>query len=101
MGHHPLGALPLFYQEGFTMRERKRFPTSGIFRVIGGICPSYYECAADARRYRYIAPSDLALPDSWVSDCWIVDKDGMPNPGTCHSAIPIRREDIGRRITEH
>ena len=80
------------------MRTRKKFPTSGIYAVIGGISNGYFLNDADKRRFRYINPAGASLPTSWVGDCWIVDKEGVINPGTNCSPVPFTRESIGRRV---
>jgi hypothetical protein len=78
--------------------DRKKFPTTGIYAVIGGICDVYYLTERDSRRYRYITPAEYATPQCWMADCWIVDKNGNINPGTDNSPVPFALDQIGRRI---
>ena len=80
-------------------RERKRYPTNGIYTVKGGLPEEYYLTAEARRRYRYVKPADYAMPQCWLADCWIVDKQGHINPGTCNSPVPIAIDQIGRRLT--
>jgi len=79
------------------MRERKNFPTSGIFQT-DGLASSYYLDDAAEKRYRYVRPAEYAQPGNCIADCWIVDKDGNINPGTNVSPVPVSRASIGRRI---
>jgi hypothetical protein len=76
--------------------NRKRFPTSGIYRC--ELSSSHFLTEDDERRYRYITPIIGTPPTSFVADCWIVDANGCVNPGTAASPVPVRRDDIGRRI---
>lgn len=76
--------------------ERKRFPTTGIYRH--DIPSGYFLTEADKRRYRYITPAEGTIATMFISDCWIVDKHGNLNPGTNVSPVPVRRDQIGRRI---
>jgi hypothetical protein len=74
----------------------KHYPTEGIYKA--NIASSYYLCEDDEKRYCYIKPSEYVKPESWLADCWIVDLYGNLNPGTDESPVPIRKEDIGRRV---
>lgn len=78
------------------MRERKRFPTKGIYKA--KISRGYYLTDEDQKRYCYITPAKGAQPANWIADCWIVNINGLHNPGTNISPVPIHREDIGRRV---
>ncbi len=80
------------------MRARKFYPFTGIFAVRGGLASTYFLTEADRGRYRYVTPAGRHISNSWVADCWIVDRDGHINPGTAVSPVPIRRGDLGRRI---
>lgn len=82
------------------MSARKFYPFTGIFAVRGGLASTHFLTEADQGRYRYVTPTGLHISNSWVADCWIVDRDGQINPGTSRSPVPIRREDLGRRICE-
>lgn len=80
------------------MRARKFYPFTGIFAVRGGLASTHFCKEEDRGRYRYVTPAGRHISNSWVADCWIVDRDGHINPGTAVSPVPIRREDLGRRI---
>ena len=80
------------------MNPRKFYPFTGIFAVRGGLATTHFLNEADRRRYRYVTPAGRHIPNSWVADCWIVDRDGQVNPGTNRSPVPIRRENLGRRV---
>lgn len=75
---------------------RKYYPTEGIYKA--EISSSYYLSEEDEKRYCYIKPYEYAQPESLLADCWIVDIDGNVNPGTNISPVPIRKDDIGRRV---
>lgn len=77
---------------------RKFYPFDGIFAVRGGLASTHFLTEADRGRYRYVTPAGRHIANSWVADCWIVDRAGNVNPGTNLSPVPIRREDLGRRV---
>ena len=80
------------------MKTRKNYPLTGIFVVRGGLASTHFLTEVDRRRYRYVTPARNLITNPWVADCWIVDRDGNINPGTNVSPVPVRREDLGRRI---
>ena len=84
-------------QAKFVALLRAKQPT-GIYRVKGGLASTHYLSAADRRRYRYVLPARGFPPEATVADCWIVDRQGAINPGTAASPVPVRREDLGRRV---
>ncbi len=77
---------------------RKFYPFYGIFAVRGGLASTHFLTEGDRGRYRYVTPTGRHIANSWVADCWIVDTAGIVNPGTNLSPVPIRREDLGRRV---
>ena len=82
------------------MNARKFYPFTGIFAVCGKLASTHFLTEVDRRRYRYVTPAGRHISNSWVADCWIVDREGNINPGTNVSPVPVRREDLGRRIAE-
>lgn len=80
------------------MRTRKRFPGDGVYSVIGGLSDDNYISESDKKIYRYIRPAyPDTPPDSYLADCWIVDRKGRTMPD-CILPIPIRKDRIGRVI---
>ncbi len=80
------------------MHARKFYPFTGIFAVRGGLATTHFLTEADRRRFRYVTPAGRHIANSWVADCWIVDRDGKVNPGTAVSPVPIRKESLGRCV---
>lgn len=79
-------------------KTRKNFPNTGIYAVIGGLSDDNYLSESNKQRYKYITPACPDTPkSSWVADCWVVDKDGLRQPGDVYP-VPINRCRIGRRI---
>lgn len=81
------------------MRARKFYPFTGIFAVRGGLATIPFLTEADRRRFRYVTPVGRHISNSGIADCWIMDRDGVKNPGTINSPVSIRREVLGRRIS--
>ena len=81
------------------MRARKFYPFTGIFAVRGGLATTCFLTEADRRRFRYVTPTGRHISNSGTANCWIVDRDGIKNPGTDISPVQIRREALGRRIS--
>ncbi len=80
------------------MHARKFYPFTGIFAVRGELATTHFLTEADRRRFRYVTPAGRHISNSWVADCWIVDRDGNVNPGTAVSPVPIRKENLGRCV---
>jgi len=80
------------------VKARKFYPFTGIFAVRGGLASTHFLTEADRGWYRYVTPAGRHISNSWVADCWLVDREGHINPGTAVSPVPIQREALGRRI---
>lgn len=80
-------------------RPRSHFPTVGIYECLVDLS-NYHLTKADGKRFIYLRPADYVSEESFIGDCWIVDKDGEINPGTNVSPVPVHLANIGRRIDQ-
>ncbi len=77
--------------------ERHRFPTRGIYRAEPGEIEAQVR-VGEVGPYTCLRPARGTLPESEISDCWIVDPRGRKRPGCAEHPVPFHRTALGEPV---